>query len=126
MEYKMGDRHARWRPDRLLVAFVVWGLLLALSGPLAADYEGDPEEGEIIAYTCTGCHGIPGYNNVYPTYRVPRIGGQNYGYIVASLKAYRDGSRRHPTMNAQAMTLSDEDIHDVAAYFVSLTEDEDS
>jgi len=98
----------------------------SLIGSVSAQ-QGDPEEGKIIAYTCNGCHGIPFQQNVYPTYSVPRIGGQNYGYIVASLQAYRDGTRKHPTMNAQAHTLSDEDMHHVAAYFVSLTsEAEDS
>ena len=98
------------------------GLLAVL--PVQAEMRGDPEEGRIIAYTCTGCHGIPFHVNVYPTYSVPRIGGQSYGYIVSSLKAYRSGERRHPTMEAQANTLSDQDIHDVAAYFVTLTEEQ--
>lgn len=97
----------------LLISFCLIGSVSA--------QQGDPEEGKIIAYTCNGCHGIPFQQNVYPTYSVPRIGGQNYGYIVAALQAYRDGSRKHPTMNAQAHTLSDEDMHHVAAYFVSLT-----
>lgn len=87
--------------------------------------EGDAERGATIAYTCTGCHGIPFYQNVYPTYSVPRIGGQSYGYIVSSLKAYRSGERRHATMQAQANTLTDQDMHDIAAYFVSLTEDQE-
>ena len=88
--------------------------------------QGDAEAGKVIAYTCNGCHGIPYQKNVYPTYSVPRIGGQNYGYIVSALQAYRDGTRQHPTMNAQAHTLSDEEMHHVAAYFVSLTETEAS
>lgn len=88
--------------------------------------DGDPERGEVVAYTCTGCHGIPHQTNVYPTYRVPKLGGQTYGYIVNSLKAYQSGARKHPTMAAQAHTLSEDDIHDVAAYFVSLTEGDES
>ncbi len=94
-------------------------LMLLIAAP-AAFAEGDPEAGEIKAYTCTGCHGIPGYNNVYPTYKVPKIGGQNYEYLVISLKAYRSGDREHPTMGLQAESLSDRDIEDVAAYFASL------
>lgn len=82
--------------------------------------QGDPARGAVKAYTCTGCHGIPGYNNAYPTYHVPKIGGQNYQYIVAALKAYRDEQRNHPTMLAQAGSMSDLDIQDIAAYFVSL------
>ncbi len=100
----------------------IYALLVSicLIGPVSAQ-QGNPEEGKIIAYTCNGCHGIPFQQNVYPTYSVPKIGGQNYGYIVAALQAYRDGSRKHRTMNAQAHTLSDEEMHHVAAYFVSLS-----
>lgn len=88
--------------------------------PGTAAAAGDPEAGETTAYTCTGCHGIPGYNNVYPTYKVPKIGGQNYEYLVIALEAYRDGDRDHPTMKWQAKSLSDQEIEDVAAYFASL------
>ena len=84
---------------------------------------GDPKAGEIKSYTCTGCHGIPGYNNAYPTYQVPKIGGQNYQYLVTALKSYRDGERAHPTMQLQASSLSDQDIQDISAYFASLGED---
>jgi cytochrome c553 len=98
---------------------------LALSAVLAlmagdALAASDVEAGRIKAYTCTGCHGIPGYNNVYPTYKVPKIGGQNYEYLTAALKAYRDGERNHSTMELQAKSLSEQDIEDIAAYFASL------
>ena len=99
-------------------------LLLLLALPLGALAEGDPARGEKLAYTCTGCHGIPFYNNVYPTYTVPRLGGQNEGYVIAALQAYRSGQRKHPTMQAQSTTLSDQDIEDIAAYFTSLTGEE--
>lgn len=89
-----------------------------------ASIQGDPERGKVIGYTCTGCHGIPFHNNVYPTYKVPRLGGQNQQYMIDALKAYRAGEREHATMRAQAATLSDQDIVDVTAYFVSLAEDD--
>ncbi len=89
--------------------------------PLAsADPAGDVQAGKIKAYTCTGCHGIPGYNNVYPTYKVPKIGGQNYEYLVAAMKAYKNGERDHATMELQASSLNDTDIEDISAYFASL------
>lgn len=94
-------------------------LALMLVSPVAAE-DADLEQGRTVAFTCLGCHGIPFHTNVYPTYFVPRIQGQTEGYIRAALHAYRDGSRRHPTMRAQSSTLSDEDIRDVAAYFASL------
>ena len=92
------------------------GLIFSISAHAA----GDPEAGKIKSYTCTGCHGIPGYKNVYPTFHVPKLGGQNEAYIAASLKGYRDGERDHKTMVAQASALTDEDIADIAAYFASL------
>lgn len=92
-------------------------LALAVLSPLpAAAAEGNVEEGRVKVYTCTGCHGIPGYKNAYPHYHVPKIYGQNYGYLVAALQAYRAGERGHPTMRAQGESLSDQDIADISAY----------
>ena len=111
------------RNPMISAAFLAAAAVLALQvAPRTARAEGDAEAGRIKAYTCTGCHGIPGYNNVYPTYKVPKIGGQNYPYLVAALKAYRAGDRHHATMELQAKSLSDQDIEDVAAYFSSLGE----
>lgn len=100
-----------------MISALLAAVLLLPGTAIAA---GDPEAGKTTAYTCTGCHGIPGYNNVYPTYKVPKIGGQNYEYLVIALKAYRAGERNHPTMQLQASSLSDQEIEDVAAYFASL------
>lgn len=81
---------------------------------------GDVERGTVKGETCLGCHGVGSYTNVYPTYRVPKLGGQHPEYIVAALKAYRSGDRSHTTMKAQASTLTDQDMEDIAAYFASL------
>ena len=89
-----------------------------LAQPAAA--EGDPEAGKEIGYTCLGCHGIEGYRNAYPSFRVPKLGGQKAGYIEIALKGYRDGTRKHPTMVAQATSLSDQEIADVSAYLASI------
>ena len=82
----------------------------------AANAAGDPAAGRQKAYTCFGCHGIPGYTNIYPEYRVPKLGGQNADYIVAALKEYKSGDRPHPTMHDQAMSLTDQDMENIAAY----------
>ena len=83
--------------------------------------EGDPERGEALGYTCLGCHGIADYKNVYPTYHVPRLGGQHPEYIVAALEAYKAGDRDHDTMHAQAASLSEQDMQDIAAYLAGLS-----
>ena len=70
---------------------------------------------------CIGCHNIPGYQGSFPeVYKVPKIAGQNAAYIVAALTEYRKGERKHPTMRAIAGSLSDQDMADVAAYYVQL------
>ena len=96
-------------------------LLLAvalLTQPALAD--GDVEVGKKLSYTCLGCHGIDGYRNAYPSYRVPKLGGQKAGYLEIALRGYRDGTRQHPTMVGQSQSLSDQDIQDLAAYLSSI------
>jgi cytochrome c553 len=95
--------------------------LLHLGTSVAADApKGDPAVGRTLVYTCAGCHGVTGYENVYPTYHVPRIAGQNYDYLVAALNEYKKGERSHPTMRAQGESLSEQDINNIAAYLSSL------
>ncbi len=96
------------------VRLVAVTMTLALAGTVQA--AGDAQRGRVIGYTCLGCHGIANYKNVYPTYSVPKLVGQHPEYIVAALKAYRGKQRSHGTMYAQASSLSDQDMEDVAAY----------
>ncbi len=76
----------------------------------------DAARGAKLGYTCQGCHGIPNYRNSYPIYSVPKLGGQHTAYMVVALKEYASQDRPHPTMHAQAVTLSEQDMQDVAAY----------
>jgi cytochrome c553 len=96
---------------------------LALAAAFAAQAQtpaGSAERGKQLTYTCQGCHGVTGYKNAYPTYSVPKITGQSAEYIAASLLEYRKGARKHPTMQAQAQSFSEQDIADIAAYLSSL------
>jgi cytochrome c553 len=97
-----------------LVAAAV--LALATADVLA---EGDAAQGEKLAYTCLGCHGIEQYKNAYPKYSVPKLGGQHAAYIQAALEEYKAGARWHPTMRGLATTLTEKDRADLAAYFKS-------
>jgi cytochrome c553 len=87
-----------------------------LSCSLGAHAAGDPALGEKKFYTCYGCHGLEAYRNAYPDYPVPRLRHQHASYIVAALQEYRSGERPHATMHAQASSLSDQDMEDIAAY----------
>jgi cytochrome c553 len=66
-----------------------------------------------------GCHGIPGYRNAYPSFRVPKLGGQHPEYIVLALQGYKAQTRPHNTMHAQAASFSEQDMRDIAAFFAS-------
>jgi cytochrome c553 len=93
---------------------------LSLLVASAQAFDGDPERGRVIADTCLGCHAIPSYTNVYPYYHVPKVGGQNEAYLISALRAYRKGDRAHGTMHNNALSLSDQDIADIAAFFSSV------
>ncbi|MEM9384093.1 MAG: cytochrome c [Pseudomonadota bacterium] len=82
----------------------------------------DSSKGELLFETCLGCHGIPGYKNNYPTYKVPMLGGQSEQYIVDALTAYKNGARKHETMHAQASSLSTDDMRAIASYLSTTTE----
>ena len=101
-------------------------MVIGISGFLigAAQAAGNPTAGRDKFETCAGCHSIPGYTNVYPTYHVPRLGGQHADYIVAALKSYRAGERQHPTMHANAFTLSEQDLQDIAAFVADAKSEE--
>lgn len=103
-----------------IVARTAATLAIAFLTAQPAIAEGDPEAGKEIAYSCLGCHGIEGYRNAYPSYRVPKLGGQQQTYIEIALKGYRDGTRTHGTMDGQATSLTDKEISDVAAYLASI------
>ena len=86
----------------------------------AAPSAGDATRGKSLTYTCRGCHGLTGYKNAYPSYHVPKIGGQSETYLRNALAEYRTGKRKHPTMQAQAESFSEQDIADIAAYLSSI------
>ena len=81
-----------------------------------APAKGDAAAGKQLTFTCQGCHGITGYKNAYPSYHVPRIVGQSEQYLLNALTEYKKGARKHPTMQAQAQSFSDQDIANIAAY----------
>ncbi len=89
----------------------------ALTVSATAMAGGDAAAGKAKAATCAGCHGANGVS-LAPIY--PNLKGQKAAYIVKQLKAFKDGSRKDPTMNAMAKPLSDADMANVAAYFSSL------
>ncbi|MFC5461182.1 c-type cytochrome [Massilia niabensis] len=100
---------------KLLAVLVLAGCAATAS---AADVVGNAKAAPNKIEMCIGCHGIPGYKATFPeVYQVPMIGGQSAKYIESALHAYKKGDRKHPSMRGIAMSLSDQDIADVAAYY---------
>ncbi|MBB5203655.1 cytochrome c553 [Inhella inkyongensis] len=88
---------------------------VAFSAPVQAQ---DAAAGAKKVAMCIGCHGIPEYRASFPeVHRVPKISGQNAGYIVAALQSYAKGERKHPTMRGIAGSMSEQDMKDVAAFY---------
>lgn len=99
---------------RTLVSLATVAVLGLSSTAMAA---GDVAAGKAKAASCMGCHGANGISNV-PTY--PNLAGQKAAYTAKQLKAFKDGSRKDPTMNAMSKPLSNADIDNLAAYYASL------
>ena len=66
---------------------------------------------------CGTCHGADGDKPLAPDY--PILAGQHEDYLANSLKAYKDGRRKHPIMNVQVkvLDLTDGDISRLSSYF---------
>lgn len=105
---------------KILAAMILTGATLLGAQARAQDAAaGDPKHGQVLADTCMGCHGIAGYRNAYPSYRVPKLGGQQAEYLFIALQGYKNKTRAHKTMQAQAGSLSDQDLRDIAAFLAS-------
>jgi cytochrome c553 len=102
------------RPN--LLAWVAGATAVGFCLAHTAHAAGDPVAGQKKFYTCYGCHGVETYKNAYPDYSVPELRHQTAAYIISALHEYKSGDRPHPTMHAQASSLSDQDIEDIAAY----------
>lgn len=108
----MTKRTAAWL---FLGAFISVPVLAQQTDPAI---QPDPERVKSKLSMCVGCHGIPEYRTAYPVvYRVPLIAGQTPQYLATALRAYKSGERSHPSMRGIAMSLSEEDIIDLAAYY---------
>lgn len=108
----------KYTMNSLCSTAILAGLALAAASSQAWSADGNADSGKKKTQMCAGCHGIEGFRTAYPdVYTVPKLGGQNPGYIVSALKAYKSGDRLHPTMRGIAASLSEQDMADLAAYY---------
>ncbi|MDT0497100.1 c-type cytochrome [Algiphilus sp. W345] len=98
--------------------FVFLALLGSIGLAHAADpfVDGDAEAGEAKAGVCVACHGVAG-KSTNPQW--PKLAGQSAKYIVKQLAAFKSGERSNPLMTPQAMSLSEQDMANLGAYFAA-------
>lgn len=87
--------------------------------------KGSATDGAAKAATCLACHGPAGNSS---NSEWPSLAGQNAAYIERQLHLLHDGKRTGKAgdasasmMPAMALTLSDQDMQDVAAYYAMQT-----
>ena len=93
---------------RLLALSAAFALSPALQ---AADAAAGKAKAEAV---CAACHGAAG---VSVSDGIPHLAAQRAGYLEGQLKAFKEGTRKNPIMNAIAAQLGAEDIANVAAHF---------
>ena len=91
--------------------------LAALQVQAESLIDGSAEDGKTKAVTCAACHGAAGIS-ANPLW--PNLAGQGAPYLIAQLKAFKEGTRENPLMTSQAMMLSEQDMADLAVYFEGL------
>lgn len=89
-------------------------LMLGASPAFAADVTSGMDK----AATCAACHGL---NGISVSADIPNLAGQKAEYLVVQLKAFKEGTRKNPLMNAIAPQLDEVEMENVAAYFSGLT-----
>ena len=81
---------------------------------------GDILKGKEKSVSCVACHGVDGIS-VNPVW--PKLAGQHAKYLETQLYEFQkgaDGLRNNAVMYGIALTLTDEDIEDISAYYASL------
>jgi cytochrome c553 len=79
--------------------------------------DGNPAVTKESVARCIRCHGEDGVGTSPVS---PSIAGQDWTYMVRSLRAYKDGSRDDPVMGPPARKLEDADMISLSAHYASL------
>lgn len=96
------------------LAYALMALLLCASPAMAG---GDAERGQQKSQVCQACHGPDGNGVGDPQY--PVIAGQYADYLSHAMMAYKTGERQNVVMQGFMDTLTEQDIHDLAAFYAS-------
>lgn len=102
------------RLTRATALCIVLALLPALTMAGQAATTTSPPPARLVA-VCAGCHGNRGEGS--EAVRSPRLAGMNPDYLAHALSMFKDGTRASVVMQPVAQSLSDDEMHAIAAYF---------
>lgn len=91
-------------------------VVFAVASPVMA--AGDASAGKDKSAVCAACHGSDGNS---PTDMFPKLAGQHESYIVKQLADFKSGARENATMAPMVVSLSEQDMADLGAYYASQT-----
>jgi cytochrome c553 len=100
------------------MAALLWGSV-ATSAFAATPQDTVKLHQRALAATCANCHGTEGRTT--PGSAIPSLAGMPREYMVAQMKAFRDGARPATVMHQLTKGLTEEQIQSVATYFATLT-----
>ncbi|MCR4331447.1 MAG: c-type cytochrome [Sulfuricaulis sp.] len=72
------------------------------------------QAGKAAAAACAGCHGEGGISK---TPGMPNLVALDPKYLVAAMKGYKSGQRKHDLMNSLLAAVSDADMNNIALYY---------
>ena len=101
---------------RLIAFFCLWATAGLVWADAASPWGGHADTGKTRIAVCSACHGMDGQATA-PIY--PSLAGQHETYIVDQLQSFKLGHRRNPIMLAMSQALSEQDMHDIGAWFAS-------
>lgn len=97
--------------------------VLLLSGIAATASAATPQDTiklhqRALAAMCANCHGTEGRTTDGSA--IPSLAGMPREYMVAQMKAFREGTRPATVMHQLTKGLTEEQVQSVATYFASL------
>jgi cytochrome c553 len=78
--------------------------------------QGDAAAGQAKSALCGSCHGVDGNS---PLAMNPKLAGQSARYMVKQLQDFKSGARAGAIMASMVLSLSDQDMEDIAAWYSS-------
>ena len=98
------------------LVIVVLSTLVSVFASSVILAQGDAAAGQAKSALCATCHGNDGNSALAIN---PKLAGQSAKYMVKQLMDFKSGDRPSPTMSAMVLSLSEQDMQDIAAWYAS-------